>query len=112
MARNILGHLAQTNTLVVAGGLHTKTEPVTFEDEKEEHHPMGENIKKQIQNVPSGKIKYISGEFHNLGKRKFPEKSKNEETSSARFYESEGSYIFELPKAHLATVPDQREYSD
>lgn len=110
MAQIILDNLNQANTLVVAGNLHTKTGPVTFEDEREEHHPMGEHINEQIRNVPAGQIRYLSGEFHNLGRRRFSEESDHGETSSARFYKAEGLYIFELPEAHPATVPDSSEY--
>lgn len=110
MAKNILANLADSTTLVVAGNLHTQVEPITFEDEKEEHHPMGENVKKQIPNVPSGKIKYLTGQFHNYGTRDFREKPEGVELPKARFYKSEdGIYSFELPEAHVAIVPNPSE---
>ncbi|HEC94036.1 MAG TPA: hypothetical protein ENI56_01515 [Candidatus Kaiserbacteria bacterium] len=110
MAKNIITNLADGTTLVVAGNLHTQVEPITFDDEKGEHHPMGENVKKQIPDVPSGKIKYLTGQFHNYGTKDFREKPKGVELPKARFYKSDdGIYSFELPEAHVAVVPNPSE---
>lgn len=110
MAKNIIANLADSTTLVVAGNLHTQVEPITFDDEKEEHHPMGENVKKQIPNVPSGKIKYLTGQFHNYGTRDFREKPEGVELPKAKFYKSkDGIYSFDLPEAHVAVVPNPSE---
>ena len=110
MAKNIIANLANSRTLVVAGNLHTQVEPITFDDEKEEHHPMGEHLKKQIPNVPSGKIKYLTGQFHNYGTRDFREKPEGVELPKARFYKSDdGVYLFDLPEAHVAVVPNPSE---
>ncbi len=110
MAKNIITNLANSTTLVVAGNLHTQVNPITFDDETEEHHPMGENVKKQIPNVPSGKIKYLSGQFHNFGKGDFGEKPEGVELPKARFYKSDdGIYSFDLPEAHVAVVPNPSE---
>ena len=110
MAKNIIANLADSTTLVVAGKLHTQIEPITFDGEKGEHHPMGENVKKQIPNVPSGKIKYLTGQFHNYGTRDFGEKSEETELPKARFYKSDdGIYSFDLPEAHIAIVPNPSE---
>ena len=110
MAKNIIAHLSDSTTLVVAGNLHTQVEPITFDDEKEEHHPMGENVKKQIPNVPSGKIKYLTGQFHNYGTRDFREKPEGIDLPKAKFYKSDnGVYSFELPEAHVAIVPNPSE---
>src|SRR3989338_6191750 len=110
MAKNIIANLSDSATLVVAGNLHTQVEPITFDGEKEEHHPMGENVKKQIPNVPSGKIKYLTGQFHNYGVRDFGEKPEGVELPKARFYKSDKDiYSFELPEAHVAVVPNPKE---
>ncbi|MBI2577878.1 MAG: hypothetical protein HYV77_03500 [Candidatus Wildermuthbacteria bacterium] len=107
MARNIIENLTDAPTLVVAGNLHTKVEPITFEDEEGEHHPMGEQVKRDIPNVPSGRIEYLTGEFHNYGTRKFGEKSDDAKFPLARFFKGEdGLYVFELPEAHVAVVPN------
>ncbi len=110
MAKNIIANLTDGTTLVVAGNLHTQVESITFEGEKEEHHPMGENVKKQIPDVPSGKIKYLTGQFHNYGTRDFREKPEGVKLPKARFYKSDdGVYSFELPEAHVAIVPNPTE---
>ena len=110
MAKNIIANLADGTTLVVAGNLHTQVEPIIFDGEIGEHHPMGENVKKQIPNVPSGKIKYLTGQFHNYGTRDFREKPEGAELPKARFYKSDdGIYSFELPEAHIAIVPNPSE---
>lgn len=110
MAKNILANLSDSLTLVVAGNLHTEVAPITFENESEEHHPMGENVKRQIPAVPSGKIKYLTGQYHNYGTRDFRKKLEEAELPKARFYKSEdGIYVFELPEAHVATVPNPVE---
>ncbi|MDZ4296414.1 MAG: hypothetical protein U1A16_03525, partial [Patescibacteria group bacterium] len=111
MARNIVANLSDTPTLVVVvGNLHAKTEPFTFDDESEEQHPMGENVKKEIPGVASGRIEYITGQYHNYGIREFGKLSKGEESPEARFYQDEdGLYVFEVPEAHAATVPNPHE---
>lgn len=109
MAKNILGSLSDSATLVVAGNLHAKVEPLTFDDESDEHHPMGERVKMHIPDVPSGKIEYLSGQYHNFGTQDFfedPEQEKKE----PRFYLTEdGLYKFVLLEAHTATVPNPSE---
>ncbi len=107
MARNILTNLSDTPTLVVAGSLHTKTEAMTFEDETSESHPMGEHVKKAIPNVPSGRIDYLSGEFHNFGTQRFDTRLPEMEQTPTRFSRTENDlYVFTLPEAHTATVPN------
>jgi len=109
MAKNILEGISDTPTLVVAGNLHAKTEPIKFEDEPEEHHPMGELVKMQIPNVPSGRIEYLAGHYHNYGTQEFFEDPELGNTDPT-FYESDdGVYTFVLPEAHAATVPNPSE---
>lgn len=108
MAKNILANMSDSKTLVVAGNLHTKVEPVVFDEA--EHHPMGENVKKQIPTTPSGAIRYLTGQYHNYGTREFREKPEGVELPKAKFYKSDkGIYIFELPEAHAAVVPNPKE---
>lgn len=111
MAKNILNNLSDMPTLVVAGNLHAKTEPITFDDEPDEQHPMGENIKKEIPSVASGKIEYLTGQYHNYGTKEFTKLSDQELPSSGRFFKSEDGllYTFELVEAHAATVPNPSE---
>ncbi|QQR65401.1 hypothetical protein IPH92_02370 [Candidatus Kaiserbacteria bacterium] len=110
MAENILNNLSDVPTLVVAGNLHTKTEPITFDNEPDEQHPMGENIKRQIPGITSGRIEYLMGQYHNYGTKEFTKLSDEELPSMARFFKDEdGLYTFELVEAHAATVPSPSE---
>ena len=110
MAKNILDSLSDMPTLVVAGNLHAKTETITFDDEPDEQHPMGENVKKEIPDVSSGRIKYLSGQYHNYGTKEFTRLSERGLPSAARFFKSEdGLYTFELVEAHAAVVPNPTE---
>lgn len=110
MAKNILANLSNSPTLVVAGYLHAKMEPITFDDELGEQHPMGENLKKNISNIASGRIEYKKGQYHNYGTQEFEKLSGEDPPSEARFYQDEnGLYIFELPEAHAAIVPNPSE---
>jgi len=110
MAKNILACISDKTTLVVAGNLHAKVDMIRFDDEPGDHHPMGENVKKEIPNVYSGNIEYGAGEFHNYGIKQFYEIPQVEQRAGARFRMSdEQLYLFELPKAHAATVPNPDE---
>lgn len=110
MSENILANLSGVPTLAVAGNLHVKTESITFEDEPGKQHPMGENIRKELPNVASGRIEYITGQYHNYGIQNFSSISERDESLETRFYQDEkGLYIFEVPEAHAATVPNPHE---
>ena len=61
-------------------------------------------------NVPSGKIEYLTGQYYNFGTRNFMKKPKEVKLPKARFYKSnESIYLFELPEAHAAIVPNPKE---
>lgn len=113
MAKNILNHLSDVPTLVIAGNLHAKTEPIIFDeddDETGEQHPMGEIVKKKIHSVASGAIKYLTGQYHNFGRKYFTRPSNEELPTTTRFFRNEaGLYIFELVEAHAAIVPNPSE---
>ena len=109
MAKNILGSLFDSSTLVVAGNLHAKVEPITLNDEPCELHPMGERVKAHIQDVSSGKIEYLSGQYHNFGRQDFWEDPEQEKTESRFYITDDGSYTFVLPEASVAIVPNPGE---
>jgi len=107
MAEKIVANLTDGATLVVAGDAHTGVAPINFRDGKGEHHPMGERVKEQIPEVPSGRIKILTGRIYNNKIREVGGKPEEGKISKARFYKSpEGIYLFELPKAHPAVVPN------
>lgn len=106
MSKKILAGLTDVPTLVVAGSFHTQTKTTTLEDEPGVIRPMGERVKEEIPNVPSGKIEYLSGQYQNYGAQDF-EESDNNKTGVPKFYISDdGIYTFTLPEATLAIVPD------
>lgn len=110
MAKNIIDNLSDMPTLVVAGNLHTKTEPITFGDDPGEKYPMGRCVKEDIPNVALGKIQYLSGQYHNYGIKDFIKLFDKELPSRARFFKNEdGLYIFELTEARAAIVPNPTE---
>ncbi len=107
MAKNILKNLSETPTLIVAGKLHTQTQSIFFEDESEEYHPMGENIKIQMPNTPSGEVEYLSGQYYNSTAKEFRNKNTTVQLTKAKFHKLfNNKYIFELPEAHVAIVPN------
>jgi len=110
MSKNILANLSDAPTLVVAGNLHARIGPMTFDDEPDQQHPMGENVKKIIPIISSGKIEYLTGQFHNFGTQEFWKFPEGEMLSEARFYQDEdGLYVYKIPEAHIATVPNPDE---
>lgn len=110
MAKNILQELSETPTVVVAGKLHTGLKPIQLEENTSDiNHPMGERIKDQVPDVISGRIEYVSGQYHNIGTQDF-ETREDQGLQRSRFYKSSDStYIFEIPEAHLAIVPNPDE---
>ncbi len=109
MTKNILAGLSDSSTLVVAGNLHAKVEPITFNDEPGEHHPMGERVRAHIPEVPSGKIEYHSGQYHNFGTQDFFEDPEQEKTGPRFYLTEDGVYTFVLPQASVAIVPNPTE---
>lgn len=106
MAKNILAGLSDSSTLVVAGNLHAKVEPLTFNDAPDEHHPMGERVRAHIPEVPSGKIEYLSGQYHNFGTQDFFEDPEQEKTGPRFYLAEDGVYTFALPQASVAIIPN------
>ncbi|MEI6238271.1 MAG: hypothetical protein WCP15_01905 [bacterium] len=107
MANNILSSLSSSPMLAVAGRLHTKTETITSDDDTDEKHPMAQNVKKKIPNVSTGEIKYLGGHYHNIGTKEFDAVHESAEPRKAKFFQNgDGLYIFELPFAHEAVVPN------
>lgn len=109
MAKSIVLNISNDYMLVIAGNWHAKTEPFNFDGDTVEKHPMGENVKNEIPGVFSGKINYLSGQYHNYGVQEFKNVTKKPE-QEAKFYMSDKDlYTFELPVAHAATVPNPDE---
>jgi hypothetical protein len=108
MAECILRNRGTSATLVVAGNLHAKTSPLVIDDEQV--LPMGAHIKGTVTNVPTATIQYLSGSFHNIGLREFHRTIPESPTPEPRCYRDQnGYYVFEIPVAHPAIVPNPHE---
>ena len=70
---------------------------------------MGLLVKDQIPDVSSGKIEYITGEYHNYGTRNFFEDPEQEKVEPKFCITEDGLYTFVLPEAHTAIVPNPSE---
>jgi hypothetical protein len=105
MAKSVIDNVSGVPTLVIAGRLHTKTAPFELGDDYGTRHPMGEVVSKEFPGVCSGKISYLSGKYHNYGSKEFAPSGEELTTNSKFFRNKDGLYIFELPKANIATVP-------
>jgi len=109
MKKQLLTNHGDVLTLAVAGRLHAKSGPVTFEDESGEHHPLGELVKNEVPETAFGRIEYRSGQYHNYGINSFDTEG-SKSISSARFYQdNDGTYVYEVPEAHAAVVPNPEE---
>lgn len=108
MANNILDELSEYKTLVVAGNLHTKTKSFVKEEKGQQvaYHPMGETIKKEIPHVQEGKIQYLTGDYYNYGTKEFRKVPGDIELPKPSFSKEEDRYIFTVPEAHAAVVPN------
>lgn len=111
MANNIIkAYTLDQPILIVAGNAHIRREDIE-EHDGTIHPSMLHLVEKQVQTISVGKIEYLSCSFYN-NKVKHFEKT-GVEGKNARFYVNElGEYIFELPEAHPAVVPNQVEQDE
>lgn len=106
MAKNVIDNVSDVPTLVVAGGLHTKTEPFELGDDYGVRHPMGEILNTEFPGVGSGKISYVSGSYHNYGVKEFGKIDEKSESVAKFFKDDNGTYLFELSEVESAIVPN------
>lgn len=106
MAQEIIGHTSEElPTIVVAGNAHTSLRDIR-EGDGTVHPSMVRFLQDKDKKFSSGEIRYLSGKYFNNTEKDI---ISNVETigTQARFYRDEsGVYIYELPQAHLATVPN------
>lgn len=105
MAQDIIGHTSQnTPTIVVAGSAHTCMDDIR-EGDGTTHPSMVKFLQDKEKRFSMGEIKYLSGKFFNNQEKSFVGEDTNSKKS--RFYrDSSGVYIFELPLARSAIVPN------
>ncbi len=92
-------------TMIVAGNAHTNLREIKERDGTT-HLSMVKVLQNKGRDFSVGEIEYLAGEFFNNEIRKFGSQT-NVENKKARFYKNEkGEYVFELPLATSATVPN------
>lgn len=113
MAKSILENFrADAPTLVVAGNLHTRTSvfEADWPGDPGPKHSMGEVIRQTVPSVPAGVITCVTGAYHNYGVQEIEGREDQVVPERPRFYQdSSGLFIYQLPEAHPAVVPDPDE---
>lgn len=107
MANEVIENLEieTSPTMVVAGNAHTNLREIRERDGTT-HLSMVKVLQNKERDFSIGEVEYLSGEFFNNEVRKFGSQV-DVENKKARFYKSEdGTYIFELPVATFAIVPN------
>lgn len=106
MAQDIIGHTAEeVPTMVVAGNAHTDLKDIR-EGDGTMHPSMVRFLENKEKPFCIGEIRYLSGQFFNNQVKDFGNVEESK-AKKARFYRNEsGVYIFELPVATLAVVPN------
>lgn len=106
MAEDIIGHTADSiPTIVVAGNAHTDMKDIK-EGDGTMHPSMVKFLENKEKSFCQGEIRYLSGKFFNNQVKDFGN-AEEARGMKARFYRNEsGVYVFELPVATLAIVPN------
>lgn len=105
MAQEIISHTSEgLSTIAVAGSAHTSIQD-TKENDGSVHSSMVKYLQDREKKFCVGEIRYMSGKYFNNTEKDFTENLGTE--GVARFYKDlSGIYIFELPQATIATVPN------
>ncbi len=106
MAEEIIGRTADSvPTIVIAGNAHTDLADIV-EGDGSMHPSMVKFLEDKSRAFCNGKINYLSGHYFNNQPKSFLSEAEVR-GSRARFYRDEsGLYVYELPKANLAIVPN------
>lgn len=105
MAEEIIGRSATgAPSMVVSGNAHARLEDIR-EGDGTMHPSMVKFLEDKGKGFCIGEIDYLSGEYFNNEPKVFTSTRELEE--KAKFYRNGGGvYIYELPKAHKAVVPN------
>lgn len=106
MAQEIIGHTAEEiPTMVVAGNAHTSLKDIK-EGDGTVHPSMVRYLENKEKKFSLGEIRYLSGQYFNNQVKDF-NASVDVKGRLPKFYKNEsGQYIYELPEANVATVPN------
>lgn len=107
MATNLITYLDRTiPTLVIAGSIHTNIEKTDKDGDMAAKTPMGAHLKAHFPSINAGRIHYRKGSFYNMEERHF-EPGNDIEPKPTFTLDTNGNFIYNLPKAHVAIVPGQ-----
>ncbi|MFZ2523004.1 MAG: hypothetical protein WAW92_01320 [Minisyncoccia bacterium] len=106
MAQEIIGHTSEDlPTILVAGNAHTSLRDIR-EGDGTVHPSMVSYLQEKDKRFSMGEIRYLSGMYFNNAEKNFTENNDSADRTPRFFKDSSGIYIYELPTAHLATVPN------
>ena len=106
MAQEIIGHTADgLSTIAVAGNAHTDLSDIS-EGDGTVHPSMVKFLENKEKDFSMGEIHYRAGNFFNNQVKSFGNSEVSGEKKSKFYRNQSGVYIFELPVANLATVPN------
>lgn len=106
MAQEIIGHTSEDlTTIVVAGNAHTSLQDIR-EGDGTVHPSMVRFLQDKDKKFSGGEVHYLSGQYFNNAAKNIIS-DVEVVGKKARFYRNESDvYVYELPVAHLATVPN------
>lgn len=106
MAQEIIGHTSEDlPTIVVSGNAHASLRDIR-EGDGTVHPSMVRYLQDKDKKFSMGDIRYLSGKYFNNDEKEF-QTGIDITGKTPRFYRDEsGIYIYELPVAHSATVPN------
>ncbi|MGH8907279.1 MAG: hypothetical protein ACRD0K_12325 [Egibacteraceae bacterium] len=105
MAMVVINRLSDgVPTLVVAGNLHTRVQPMSIDEVEEELVPMGVHLAASITPLMPGRIDYLSGSLHNLEPKRFPQLG-GAAQGNRFFLDGHDCAVFVLGEATAAVVP-------
>ncbi len=106
MAQEIIGHTSEDlPTIVVAGNAHASLRDIK-EGDGSVHPSMVKYLQEKDKRFSLGEIRYLSGMYFNNTEKSFTENIDSNDRTPRFYKDSSGVYVYELPIAHLATVPN------
>lgn len=106
MAQEIIGHTSEDlPTIVVAGNAHTSLRDIR-EGDGTVHPSMVRFLQDKDKKFSLGEVRYLSGKYFNNTEKDILSEVESEGRAPRFFRDESGVYIYELPQAHSATVPN------
>lgn len=106
MAQEIIGHTSEDlPTIIVAGSAHTSLQDIR-EGDGTVHSSMVRFLQDKDKKFSMGKIKYLSGNYFNNAEKEINTGIDIEGKQPCFYKDEEGIYVYEIPVAHTAVVPN------